>query len=79
MLDLAEQRDGINHNAVANHADFAGMQDARRNQVQYILLVANLYRMPRVVAALIAHDHVGLFREHINDFALALIAPLGPH
>jgi hypothetical protein len=36
-------------------------------------------RMPGVVAALCANHDVGLFGQHVNDFAFAFIAPLGAY
>ena len=79
VLNFGKQRHRIDYHAVADHADLARMQDARRDQVQDILLVANLNRVTRVVAALIAHHHVGLFGQHVDDLALALVAPLRAH
>ena len=35
--------------------------------------------MAGVVAALGSHHDVRLFRQHIDDFAFAFIAPLGAH
>ena len=39
-------------------------------------LVADLHRVPRVVAALIARHHVEALGQQIDDLALALVAPL---
>ena len=50
----------------------AGSQEAAKQ------LVANLNRVARVVAASIAHHHVGLLGQHVDDLALALVAPLRP-
>ena len=55
------------------------MQNARRDEVQDVFLVANLNRVARVVAALIAHHHVGLLGQHVDDLALALVTPLRTH
>ena len=44
--------------------------------MQNVLLTPNPYRMPRVTATLAAHHKIGPFGEHINDLALAFIAPL---
>jgi hypothetical protein len=45
--------------------------------VKDIFFFANKDRMAGVVAAGVADDDIRLFREDVNDFAFALIAPLG--
>ena len=77
--DLLEQSPRINHDTVADDADFAGMQDAGRNQVQDVLIVADLDRVSGVIAALITDDHIGLLGQHVDDLAFAFITPLRPH
>jgi len=47
--------------------------------MKHVLLSADLDRVARVVAALIADNHVGLFGQDVNDFAFAFIAPLGAY
>src|SRR5690606_14201665 len=37
-VDLTDQPDRVQHHAVADHADLAGTQNARGNQVQDVLL-----------------------------------------
>jgi hypothetical protein len=32
-----------------------------------------------VVAALVAHHHLGLFRQEVNNLSLTFITPLGSH
>ena len=51
--------------------------DARREQGKLVGLVADDERVAGVVAALEAHDDVGAAREPVDDFAFALVAPLG--
>src|SRR5690606_14947690 len=43
------------------------------------LRFADHHRVPRIGTALVAHDQVRALGEHIHQFALALIAPLGTH
>src|SRR5579883_3392526 len=38
-----------------------------------------LDRVARIVPAVVADDHVGVGREGVDDFALALVAPLGSY
>jgi hypothetical protein len=45
--------------------------------VQNVFLLADEDRVARVIAALRAHDDVGLFGEDVDNFAFAFIAPLG--
>ena len=77
LVHLGEQRRRIDHHAVADDADDAGMQDARRDQVEDELLAAHVDRVAGVVAALVPADHRELRRQQIDDLALALVAPLG--
>ena len=76
VRDFAEQRDRIDHQPVADYASLAGMERAGRHESQNKFLSADHQRVRCVVSALEADDHVGVGREHIDDFALALIAPL---
>ena len=76
-LDLAEEDVRVDHDAVADHAGLAGVQDARGDEVELELLAVAHDRVAGVVAALVADDHVGLLGEQVGDLALALVAPLG--
>ena len=58
-------------------AFFPGTQNAARNQLENVLLLADEDRVPRVVSALVARHDVEPIREQIDDFSLALVAPLG--
>ncbi len=55
------------------------MQDARRHQVEGELLAAVDHPVASVAAALVAHNEIRMGAELVNDFALALVAPLGSH
>src|SRR5581483_2397892 len=48
-----------------------------RQEMENKGLVANLNRMPVIVAALIAHDDIEPLGEQIDDLAFSFIAPLG--
>ena len=76
-VELFDQDLGIDHAALAQNADGAGVEDAAGYQPQLVGLVADHERMSGVVATLVAGDHVGVAGEHVDDLALALIAPLG--
>ncbi len=77
LVDLGEQRFGIEHHAVADRAAHAGMQDPARHLVQHEVLLADVDRVAGVGAALVAHDPVGALGEHVDELALPLVAPLG--
>ena len=78
LVDLLEQRLGIDHHAVAEHAALAAAaQHARRNQVGDDLLPVDDQGVAGVGAAAVAHHHVGELGVEVDDFALAFVAPLG--
>ena len=76
LVDLGEQRLRIDHHAVADEAHDAGMQDAGGNQVQHELLAVHVDGVSGVVAALIPRDGREVRRQHVDDLAFALVAPL---
>ena len=75
-LRLFEQRLEREHDAVADQTLHVCVQDAGRDERENGFLAADDQRMPGVVAALEARDRVRLIGEQIDDFALALVAPL---
>src|SRR5207302_8337588 len=76
-VDLLEQRGRINDDAVADHRELAGSNDAGRQQRKFKRRAVDDERVAGIVAALEAHDDVGLLGQPIDDFAFALVAPLG--
>ena len=76
LLDLAEQRPGVEHHAVADDAELARPHDARGQQRQLVDRAVDDQRMPGIVPALEARDHVGPLAQPVDDLALALVAPL---
>ena len=77
LFDLPDKSNRIDNYAVADDADFSPAQNSRRNEMQDVSRVAVHNRVPRVVPALAAHDHVGVTGKHVDDLALAFISPLG--
>ena len=77
LLDLLGEVIGVEHDAVADHRQFAGAHDARRQQRQLEDLAVDDQRMAGVVAALEAHDDVGGDRQPVDDLALSFVTPLG--
>src|SRR4029079_11435120 len=76
LVDLGEERLRIDDDTIADETRDARMQDAGRNQVQDELLALHVHRVAGVVATLIARDRREMRREHVDDLALAFVAPL---
>ena len=76
-LDLLDQADRIDDHAVADDALLAGPEDAGGHEVQDELLAADEDGVAGVVAAGGADHEVGALRQHVDDLALAFVAPLG--
>src|SRR5262249_52471966 len=79
-LELAhflEQRARRQHDAVADEAGDAAVQDAGGNQAQHRLAAADDQRVAGVVPALEAHDARDAIGQQVDDLALAFVAPLG--
>src|SRR6266545_2939098 len=75
-VELGEQLLGIEHHTVSDDTDGA-LQDAGGYLVQHErLALPRVHRVPGVGAALIAHDEIRALRQHVDDLALAFIAPL---
>ena len=75
--DLGHQGVRVQHDAVADHRELAGAHHPGGQQRELVDGIADDQRVAGIVAALEAHDDVGLFREPVDDLALALVAPLG--
>ena len=78
-VDLGGQHLRVDHDAVADDARLAGVEDPARDQVELPRLALAHDRVPGVVAALEADDRVGPLGEQVDDLPLALVAPLGAH
>src|SRR5205823_733358 len=76
LLNLADERNWIDNDAVANDANFAAAQYAGRNQMQNVSLTTMNDGVTGVVAALTANDHVRFGRQDVDDFAFSFVAPL---
>src|SRR5437016_7012912 len=76
VLDLGRKRDRIDHDPVTDDANFSTPQDSRRNQVKNVSLATVNNRVAGIITALAPNNYVGLAREHVDDLAFALVAPL---
>ena len=79
LVQLARQHLRVDHDAVADRAQLARIQDPGRDQVELPLHAVADDGVAGVVAALEADHHVRLLGEQVDDLALALVAPLGAH
>ena len=79
LVQLARQHLRVDHDAVADRAQLAGIEDPGRDQVELPVHAVAHDGVPGVVAALEADHEIRLLREEVDDLALALVAPLGAH
>jgi hypothetical protein len=77
LCHLVEEGLGIEHHAIADHGQLRGAQHAGGQQRQLVGLAIDDERMAGIVAALEAHDDIGLLRQPVDDLALPFVAPLG--
>jgi hypothetical protein len=75
--DLLDQRGGIDHHPLAEHAGDPRAQDPRRDQARDVLLAVDHQRVAGVRAPRPAADHLGVLREQVDDLPLPLVPPLG--
>ena len=75
--DLLHESERIEDDAVTDDRLRLLAEDAAGNELQDELLAGDGDGMSGVVSAGIARDNFKVIGEHIDDFALALIAPLG--
>ena len=78
-VDFLEQHLRVEHHAVADAGRRCPDAGCPRAPDEDEFLAAHHQGVAGVVAALIAHHHVGLLGQEIDDLPLALIAPLGAH
>ena len=77
-VQLVDERDRVDDDAVADDRRDVRIQHARRRQPKLEHLVAADDRVAGVVAALVANDHRDLLGQEVRRLALALVAPLQP-
>ena len=66
----------VDNHAVTEHANFAAMNNAGRQQMEHERLIANLHGMAGVVSALVTRHDVEVFGKQVNYLALAFVTPL---
>ena len=75
--DLAQERDGIEDDSVADNTFAPRPKYAAGNELQHELVFADDDRVPGVMSAGVARHSGKPLAEHVYDFSLALVAPLG--
>jgi hypothetical protein len=78
-VDLGDKSDRIDNNTIADHTNFCPPEDSRRDEMQNVFDAPMNDRVPGVVSALAADHNVGFAREHVDNLAFSLIAPLRPN
>ena len=76
-IELLEQHLDVDDDAVRDDRNDSLGQDAARQQVQRILLVADDDRVTGVVATVELHDVVDATAKKVGGLALAFVSPLG--
>ena len=76
LVHFGEQRIRIDHDAVADDAGDAAMQDTGRDEAQDELGAVDVDGMAGVVPALIARHDRKMRGEKIDDLAFPFISPL---
>ena len=76
IIDLLEECARIDDDTIPDDACLPLMENGRRQQMQYVFLVADPDGMPGIMAALIADNDVEGRREQVDDFTLPFVPPL---
>src|SRR5438309_10999120 len=77
LARLFQERNRIQHHAIANHTPAAASQHAARYKLQHKLCAVDDDGMAGIMSAGIAGYDGEVLRQHVNDFSFALVAPLG--
>ena len=76
VLELLEERRGLDDDAVPDHVHRRGPQDPRGHEVERVLLLPDEHGVARVRASMEADDEIRRLREVIDHLALALVPEL---
>src|ERR1700733_11011449 len=77
VANFFEKRNGVKHYSVAYYAGAYFSQHAAGYELQNESLAIDDHRVSGIVASGIAGDDREILRQHVNNFAFALVAPLG--
>ena len=76
--DLLYQAEGIEDHPITNHILFAGPENAGRDKVEDVFVLADNDGVSGIVAALAADNEVGTLCQVVNNLAFAFVTPLEP-
>ncbi|MBA7568584.1 hypothetical protein ES708_10315 [subsurface metagenome] len=76
LIDLIHQGHGIHHHTVPQNTDSPLVEDTGRDLVQNEGFFTDLDGMSGVGAALVTGHNIDLIAQQVDNFALALVAPL---
>jgi preprotein translocase subunit SecG len=77
IVRFRPQVPGVEHHAIADHAELAAPHHAGGQRVQLVDLPSITSVWPALCPPWKRADHVGAFAQPVDDLALALVAPLG--
>ena len=77
LLQLLHEVERVHHDAVADDAVLAVVEDAAGDEVEDVLLAAHDDGVTGIGSALEARYDISLLGKEVYDLALAFIAPLG--
>src|SRR5579863_5227898 len=78
-VHLVDQELGLDHDTVADHGSYIGVQDAAWHKLKGEPLAVDHDGVASVVAPLVAHNHLHLFGEQVGQFRFTLVTPLGAY
>ena len=78
LIDLLEERGGIDHHPRRDDRGDLGPQHAHRQERQLVGLSAEHHRVTGVVPSLITHHNVVLFGQQVDNLTLGFVSPLEP-
>jgi hypothetical protein len=79
LVDLGEQRCGIEHDTISYRTANACMQNSARHLMEHEGFVADMYSVACISAALIPDYPGGMLGENVNELPLSFVTPLRAH
>jgi len=76
LFHFLQESDGIEHDSVADDAPASLAEDATGHKLQHKPIAIDNDGVASVVSAGVTGHYGKLLGEHVNDFALTLVAPL---
>jgi hypothetical protein len=70
------QSEWVQNHAAADNTFHIGVENSRRNQMEYVAAIADVNSVTGIMATLVPRDAVILGRKDIDDLSLSFVAPL---